>query len=73
MNNNDGAGAFFAGLALFSLSPLIFFLGYNLGQNNVRDYNKQVMSEVLAKSCISQPKDCKSYSHYYTAVENFKK
>jgi hypothetical protein len=32
-----------------------------------------MMNEVLAKSCIEKPTECKSYRDYYTSVKNFKK
>jgi cell division protein FtsX len=71
--NDTETGATVVCIIATAFLPLFYYLGFTMGQDNVRDYNKQVMTEVLAKGCINQPKDCKSYSHYYTAVENFKK
>ena len=60
-------------LGLFILFPLLVFIGFGSGQINEENHNKQVMTEVLAKGCINQPKDCKVYRDFYVAVENFKK
>lgn len=70
---NNSTDITMAYLGLFILSPLLVLIGFGSGQTNAETHNKQVMTEVLAKGCINQPKDCKVYRDFYVAVENFKK